>query len=187
VIKPKVVRIGVDFDGVVAYNPFRLIRAPVKWFKKRFLGISKTTFFVPKTPAERLIWIIIHESSFFPARGTKLLNGLATNPSYEFHLVTGRYGFLKNNLMKWLKRYHLDATFKTININENCEQPHIFKDKMINKLKLDAFIEDNLDIVRYLENKSKTKILWIFNIFDRKQVYPHKFPYLESALKNIIK
>ena len=61
---------------------------------------------------------------------------------------------------------------------------------MIEKLNLDAFVEDNWDIVKYLQNisdhdkKVDTRIFWIYNLFDRFKKYPRKFPHLKDLLKN---
>ena len=54
---------------------------------------------------------------------------------------------------------------------------------MIKKLNLDIYVEDNWDIVRKIKDqKSKIKILWIYNILDRNIKYKHKF----SSLKKVI-
>lgn len=181
------IRIGLDFDGVVAYNPFRIIRAPVKWFKRKFLGIKKLTFYVPKNEGSRLLWSIIHESSIFPAIGVELLKEMARNPKYEFHLVTARFGFLKDNLYHWLEKNHLIGVFKTINVNDNLEQPHLFKERVLEELRLDIFVEDNLDIVDHLIHNSKTKIYWIYNFLDSRHNFSNKYPYLKKALEEIAK
>lgn len=182
----RVVRIGLDFDGVIAYNPFRLIRAPIKWFKREVLGVRKLTFFVPENWWQRLLWSVIHESSVFPASGVDLLRQLSPDSRFEFHLITARYGFLKNNLLSWLQKNHLLRIFKTININENCLQPHEYKLQTVKRLKLDYYVEDNLDIVTYLSPKVKTKIYWVYNFIDFHYSYPYKFPYLQAALQHII-
>lgn len=181
----KIIRVGLDFDGVVAYNPFRIIRAPIKWFKREVLGIKKLTFFVPKNWWQKFLWSIVHESSVFPATGMDLLRSMAKDEKYEFHLITARFGFLKDNLSSWLMRYHAKNLFKSINVNENCEQPHKYKLRMVKKLDLDYFVEDNLDIVSHLLGKVKTNIFWIYNFMDSRHVYPHKFPYLRKALEEI--
>jgi uncharacterized HAD superfamily protein len=185
--KKKVLKIGVDFDGVVAYNPFRIIRAPIKWFKREVLGINKLTFFVPKTWWQKVMWIMIHESSIFPAQGTSLLRQLVGSDQVEVHLITARFGFLTGNLERWLEKNKMKKLFKTININKKCEQPHIYKERILRKLKLDVYVEDNLDIVLHLsKNKNiKTKIFWIYNILDATKNYAYKFPYLEKALLQI--
>jgi len=89
-VKKKILRIGVDFDGVVAYNPFRLVRSPVAYIKKNVLGIKKLKFFVPKNWWQKIIWTIIHESSVLPANGVSLLKESAKNNSVELFLITAR-------------------------------------------------------------------------------------------------
>lgn len=178
-------RIGLDFDGVVAYNPARVIRAPITFFKRKFLGVKRLRFFVPKEGWQRWAWIIAHESSVFPAKGVELLKKLVETELVEVHLVTARYSFLNQNLAKWLKKHQLGSVFKSINFNASDEQPHVFKEKLIKKLELDFFVEDNLDIVNYLETKVETPIYWIYNIIDRWTVDRRGFANLEEALQKI--
>lgn len=183
----RIIKIGVDFDGVLVYNAFRILRAPVKWFKREVLGIRRLTFFVPQNWWQKWIWIIVHESSVFPANGVELLKKLKNRGGYEFHLVTGRYGFLKSNLYQWLERHDLISVFASVNVNENYDQPHLFKEKVVTKLRLDYYLEDNLDIVEYLRQKKSVKVLWIYNILDRNKQVEDKFPDLKRALETIIK
>jgi len=178
----KKIKIGLDFDGVVAYNPFRVIRAPVVFFKRNVLGITKTKFLIPKNPFQQFVIRLMHESSVFPARGVDKLIQLANNRNVELHLITGRMGFLAPNLYHWLKKYQLDKIFTSINFNANYEQPHFFKQRIISELGVDYFIEDNWDVVNYLQTHSKTKVYWIYNFLDRGKIYEYKFPYLQKAL-----
>lgn len=182
----KKIKIGLDFDGVVAYNPFRVIRAPVAYIKRSIFRVKKLSFYYPKSNFQKLLWTIIHESSVIPAKGINLLRKLVEEELIEAHLITARYSFLDAQLYNWLEKKRLTKLFKTININNLDEQPHLFKEKTISKHKLDFFIEDNLDIVKHLHEKGKTKIYWIYNILDRSFPHPHKFPYLEKALEEII-
>src|SRR3989338_11570931 len=181
----KKIRVGLDFDGVVAYNPMRIFRAWMAFIKRRILRIKKLRFWYPKYSWQKFLWIIIHESSIFPSAGCDLLAYLAEKNLIEFHLVTARYSFLDDSLRKWLKKYKIEQVFKTINLNIKDEQPHIFKEKIIDKYRFDYFIEDNFDIINYLSPKNPSKIYWIYNIFDRWYDYPEKYPYLEKALRAI--
>lgn len=183
----KKLRVGLDFDGVVAYNPVRVIRPAVKWFKRIVLGKKNLSFMVPRNPLVKLLWIVAHESSIFPAKGIRLLQEMAKRGDVEFYLVTGRFPILEGNLKKWIARNKLAHVFEQIYLNNNLEQPHLFKLKIINKLKLDYYVEDNFDIVEYLEGKVKAKIFWIYNVADRKRPFKYKFPYLEEALDEIKK
>ncbi len=183
----KKIKVGFDFDGVIAYNPFRLIRSPVTFVKRNIFGSRKLKFWYPKRRWQQIFWTILHESSIFPAKGTGLLAQLIEEKKIEAHLITARYSFLDNHLHSWLAKHGVTQLFETVNINKRNEQPHLFKEKMLQKYKLDIFVEDNLDIVRYLFGKSRTKIYWIYNLFDRREKYPYKYPYLEKALEDIKK
>ncbi|MBI3379536.1 hypothetical protein HY029_02135 [Candidatus Gottesmanbacteria bacterium] len=188
----RVIKVGLDFDGVVAYNPFRIIRPVVAFVKRKIFGVNKLEFWYPKARWQQIYWAILHESSIFPSKGVDLLKDLVDKGYIEAHLVTARYSFLDNHLYRWIDRYKLRKYFKTINLNKNDEQPHIFKERMIEKHKFDYFIEDNWDIVKYLHTrqetagKKHTKIYWIYNILDHFVAYQHKFPYLKKAIEAII-
>jgi len=181
------VKVGFDFDGVIAYNPFRVCRAPLTFYKRNILGIKKLNFWYPKSAWQQIFWRILHESSIFPAKGTDLLRQLVKEKKIEAHLITARYSFLDDHLNNWLEKHKLKDLFRSINLNKNDEQPHLFKERIIQKHNLKIFIEDNLDIVSYLSEKRNIKIYWIYNLFDRNYSYPFKYPYLEKALEEIIR
>lgn len=184
-MREKPIQVAVDFDGVLAYNPFRVVRAPITAIKRRFLGNRKTSFHIPQTLLERTVWTILHESSVFPAHGKGYLESLVMSNKIEAHLVTARYSFLQENLFHWLDHYKLRKLFKTISVNTRDEQPHEYKLRVIQNGKFDYFIEDNWDIVNHLIGKTRTKVLWIYNIIDKKKSYPQKFPDLDHALHSI--
>ena len=186
VIGKKIIKIGVDFDGVVAYNPFRVIRAPITFVKRKLLRRKKLAFMIPQSWWQKLAWSILHQSSVFPAKGVEQLRELATNPEVELYLITARYNFLNPGLHKWLDDRNLTSIFKNILTNNDNSQPHRFKEKAIKNLKLDYFVEDNLDVVIYLEKVAGVRVLWIYNLVD-KILYPQKtgYPYLEAALEEI--
>lgn len=179
------IRVGFDFDGVVAYNPFRVARPLVAYIKRNVFGVKKLKFWYPQKHWQQIFWIVLHESSIFPAKGVDLIKSLVKDDLIEAHLITARYSFLDDHLFKWLEKHKLRRYFKTVNLNTYDEQPHLFKEKLIEKYKLDYFIEDNLDIVKHLVQKNKKNIYWIYNLFDRSYRYPHKFSYLEKALKEV--
>ena len=182
----KPIVVGFDFDGVVAYNPARVIRYPVSYIKKHMLGIHRIIFFIPKNPIERALWSLAHESSMFPSFGATHLRNLVKDGVIEAHLVTSRFGFLEPNLHRFLHFWGLVDTFSSVTLNRNEEQPHLFKERMIREKKFTYYVEDNWDIVSYLATKKlPTTIHWIYNVFDRNKQYPHKYPYLEKSLQAI--
>lgn len=185
----KKLRVGFDFDGVIAYNPLRIFRAPVmavrKWWVKDGL-----IYPVPHNKPFKWLWALAHETSFYPSYGLSELKKLMKEGEIEGYLITGRYSFLENSLTNWLKRHGILDAFSGIYINKDDKQPHQFKEEMIKKLKLDLFVEDNWDIVKYLNqtfknSPEKVKIHWIYNILDKNKAYERKHPYLKKFLSTL--
>lgn len=178
--------VGLDFDGVVAYNPARLARFPISFVKRRIFGIHKVSFFVPKTPWQRTLWALGHETSVFPAKGATLLRDLTKQGVIEAHLVTGRFGYLEDHLQRFLRLWNLHDVFTSVTLNTKEEQPHRFKERVVRAKKFDFYVEDNWDIVDHLSQENiKTQVHWIYNLFDRGRSYAYKYPYLEKSLESI--
>lgn len=187
-------RVGFDFDGVIVYNPLRILRLPISLFKRIFLCERRLKFYYPKTRLEKWFWILLHETSFFPAVGFAELKKMLEKKEIEAYLITARYSFLEKSFYRWLKKHKLDKLFKGYYLNKNDDQPYKFKERIIKGLKLDVYIDDNWDIVQYLESKSrrwiadgekKIEIYWIYNILDRFKPYPRKHPYLREFLQRL--
>src|SRR3990167_193168 len=104
----KPIRVGFDFDGVIAYNPLRFVRLPVSLLNRLFGKQDKVITYCPKTRIEELIWIAIHETSFFPAIGINELKKLLKKNTIESYLLTSRYACLEKSFYRWLKKHNLD-------------------------------------------------------------------------------
>lgn len=180
--------VGVDFDGVITQNPLRAARVFVAIVKHRVLKIKKLSFFVPKGKLQRFIYYLgVIAPNIWPAEGIELLKEMSATGSYNFVLVTGRYGFVEKQTMEWIKKYKLTSSFKKIYINRRQEQPHEFKRRVIEEERFDYYIEDNWDIVKRLSDTFKTKIFWISNFLDMRRSYAYKFSSLQLALMQIKK
>ncbi|OGK49743.1 hypothetical protein A3A55_03975 [Candidatus Roizmanbacteria bacterium RIFCSPLOWO2_01_FULL_40_14] len=191
----KALRVGFDFDGVVAYNPLRVLRRPVMSLKQLIFPSSELTFPIPRQKTFRFLWELAHETSFFPAYGFSELKKLLEDKKIEGYILTGRFSFLEDNLRRWLIKHDAVGLFSGIHVNNEFEQPHHFKEQMLKKLKLDYYVEDNWDIVSYLEarfqkqdvglGKNKevnTEIHWIYNLLDRNKEYPFKHPHIKGFI-----
>src|SRR3989338_4297366 len=182
-MKKQILRVGFDLDGVLLYNPLRIVRPIVAIAKKLFIKKKILYFYSPQTNWEKQIWKFFHKSSIFIAPGLNEIKQLIKDKKIKAYIITARYSYLKNDLEEWLNKMKVNKYFSGIYYNQNDEQPHLFKERMINKLNLDIFVEDNLDIVSNLS--SKFKIYWIYNIFDKNHFYLDKFPNLKSTIKKI--
>ena len=178
-------RIGFDLDGVVLYNPARIVRRPITMFKHFFIPKQEKRFYVPQSKIERAFWHVLHWSSFMVSPGFHIIHSLTRKGLIEPYIITARYGFLRKDFEYWAKKLNFQVHFKGHFMNDKNEQPHEFKERMIKKLNLDMFVEDNLNIVDHLNKTTDIEVLWIYNIFDTFVPYKHKYPTLKRALNYI--
>lgn len=183
-------KVGFDLDGVLLYNPARVVRPLLKSAKKLVLQQSKPSFFVPKTGWQETMWQLVHKSSLYRAPGLDDIHTLVEKKKIEAFIVTARFECLKTDYEKWIKILNNKNTFKQCYANFSNSQPHEYKFKMIDKLDLDVFIDDNWDIVSHVNqsfksSKQSPKVYWITNMFDRSITYPYKFNSLQSAVHHL--
>lgn len=178
-------RVGFDLDGVLLYNPARISRPVVAFVKKHFLKKHTNSFYIPKSGLEKRMWSIFHLSSLFPTTGHKQLKNFIKKNNIEAYIITARYGFLEKDFKKWVKKLDPDHVFKDYYQNKENHQPHLFKKEMIDKLRLDVFVEDNWDIVRMVKPQTKAKMFWITNILDRNVYHEYKFNGIEQVVRKL--
>lgn len=181
----KPLRVGFDLDGVVLYNPARTIRRPMTLFKHYFFPKKEKQFFHPTSKPLQFINRLMHLSSFKVASGFEDIIDLAKKGHIEPYIITARWSFLKDDFEAWMKKLHVPVHFKSYHLNEKNEQPHLFKERMIKELKLDAYVEDNLNIVDHLKKSTNAHVIWIYNIFDHFEKRDHRFPSLKKAVEYI--
>jgi hypothetical protein len=179
-------KVGFDLDGVILYNPARVVRPLIAAYKRHILRQTpRTKFRIPKHQWERTVLAFLHKSSLFLAPGIEDIRQLVKEGKIEAYLITARFSFLKPDFDKWLHKMKAQEIFKAIHLNENDEQPHLYKAKLVNQYDLDVFVDDNWDIVNHLHKNAagKRTIYWIYNLLDKKMSYPHKHPTLKSMLQ----
>lgn len=183
------IKIGFDMDGVILFNPSRIFRGLISKSKKAHLiPRQELEFYHPNSPLEDLLWLLIHKSSFKLAAGFKQLEKLASDNRLELYVVSARFACLSSDTKRWLKVINRNKIFKKLYFNDQDEQPHLFKERMVKELKLDYFVEDNWDVVSYLaKNQKRTQIWWLSNFLDREIDYPHKFFSFQTVTEKIAK
>ncbi len=182
----KITKVGVDLDGVVTYNPFRITRPAVSFIKSAVLHKKEVGFFIPKNRWQKLIYeTVIVRASFFPAISTKWLKSYSGQKNIRLILITGRYAFTKQETLNWLTKWGLTSVFDKIYINEKNEQSHVYKERLIRENKLDYYIDDNWDIADFLRTRNLTKVCWIYNFSDRYKRFDYKYASLRKALEAI--
>lgn len=150
-ISTRRVKIGLDLDGVLIdkppFVPKRLLEWLVRAHKDRGLAYR-----FPKSKLEQQIRILSHYYLFRPPirKSLEFAKSLANTNRYELYIISGRYSFLKDRTKQLLKKHQADSLFKKAIINLGDEQPHLFKEKMIKKLAIDIFVDDDLPLAQYL-------------------------------------
>lgn len=182
-------RVGFDFDGVLYYNPARVIRPVIYFVKKYLLKKRVDRFYIPKNNLAKKIIKLLHKSSFKPNKGFDDFKALLNNPYYQIYIITARFDFIKDDITHILKQNKINSKkIKAVFQNTDNQQPHIFKETLVKKLKLDYFVEDNWDIVKHLKKTTSTKIVWIYNLVDWLFVnYQPRAKDLKEAIEYIVK
>ena len=168
VAKPKQkIAVGFDFDGVLFYNPIRLLRPLFDAIRIHVLHVPSTTFYISKGRLSHFFMRIVHATSFMPNVGMREFQAMLGDPRYEVHVITARQRFLAKDLFWLLQLYHITIDPRIVHYNDRNEQAHLFKERITKELKLDYYVEDNWDIVKYLTEHTKAHIVWIYNRVDR--------------------
>jgi len=120
----KQLRVGFDLDGVLLYNPARIIRPLMSFVKKYILKRDLNKFYYPKNRIEKFIWWFLHKSSLWPSSGIKDLIKLIEQKKIKAYVVSARYELLENDFNDWIKIIDPNKKFsgffiiiKTINHN----------------------------------------------------------------------
>lgn len=181
------IRIGFDMDGVILYNPSRIFRSIISRSKKAHLFPRKELeFYHPSSKLGKMLWLLVHKSSFCLADGFTKLEELALSDKVELFVVSARFACLQSDTAKWQKIINHHNIFKEIHFNDQDEQPHLFKKRMIEQLQLDYFVEDNWDVVSFLaQHQQKTTVWWLSNLLDQNIDYPHKFSNFKKVVSKI--
>ena len=181
----KALKVGFDMDGVILYNPIRFVRPIAKLFKpfkSALLKQKKESFYFPKSKIEQFLFRLLHKTSFIPNSALKDIKKLVRAKKIKAYIITGRYSFLTKDYETWLKKIKAETIFDKCYQNKEDLQPNEFKEKMIKKLNLDVYVEDNWDIIQKLNHHTPAKIFWLTNVLDRNIKYSYKFFNLKSAL-----
>ena len=172
--------IGFDLDKIFINVPPFVPKQFVDFlYKGRFRGPLRY-----RTPSriEKIIRIFSHYPIFRPpiSKNMNYIKSLALENKNKYYLISSRFSFLKKNTDALIKRYEFDKIFDSMHFNILDTQPHKFKNDMIKKLNLDMFVDDDLDLLKFLAHKNyKIKFFWL-NQKENKLIEENLY-----AIKNI--
>lgn len=177
--------IGFDLDGIFINTPPFVPKEIIeKLYKKKDNGVL--LYKIPSIP-EQIFRKATHLPIFRPPieDNLKFLKGISKK-DHKLYLISSRFKFLEKETKQLVRKYDLDKVFDGIYFNFDNKQPHVFKDEVIKKLKLDTHIDDDLSLLKFVaKHNPKTKFLWLNDKLGKEPISKNVFPIAE--LKEIFK
>ncbi len=166
--------IGFDLDKVfIDYPPLVPTSIIDKLYKKSSDG--NLTYRIP-SKAEQLFRLITHFSFFRPPIKENLLflkNLPKKNRSK--YLISSRFAFLKKKTDLIVKKYQFEKLFDGMFFNYGNKQPHLFKDAVIKKIKINKYVDDDLALLKYLSKKNPGCVFFWLNDKIKKKMSRNLF------------
>jgi len=164
-------KIGFDLDKVFINTP-PLIPSVVinKFYKKRDNGIL--LYNIPSRP-EQFLRKAVHLPVLRQPmkKNFAFLKELSKDKKHQLYLISSRFNFLEPETNRLVKKYKLDTIFDKLYFNYDNKQPHEFKNEILQKLKLDIFVDDDLSLVRYVaKDNPGTKFFWFDTNTKEKEI-----------------
>jgi len=163
--------IGFDLDKVfIDYPPLFPAVLFDRFYKKKDNGVL--LYRIPSYP-DQIVRKILH----LPFLRPPIKDNLAflksiSKKSNKLYLISSRYRFLEKATNRLVKKYQLDKTFDGLYFNYENKQPHLFKEEVLNALKLDLYIDDDLSLLKHVaKTNPKTKFFWL-NHTGKQQALP---------------
>jgi hypothetical protein len=153
--------IGFDLDNIFINTPPLIPQSIIeRLYRKKTNG--ELQYRIPSRK-EQILRQFSHTPLFRQPikKNLKILKNI-TKDSHGLYLISSRFGFLKNHTEKLVKKHKLGDIFHTLYFNFDNRQPHIFKSDIINKLKLDKYVDDDLHLIKYIASKNNhIKLYWL--------------------------
>lgn len=161
--------LGFDLDKVlIDYPPFIPAGVIDKIYKKESNG--KLSYRIPQKH-EQIIRLITHYHLLRPpiSKNLAFIKTLKASSNHKHFLISSRFSFLKRTTEKLIKINKLDELFDELYFNFGNQQPHIFKNRIIQKLKIHRYVDDDLKLLEYVsDNNSKTLFFWLNSKIKKK-------------------
>ncbi len=156
-------KVFIDYPPLVPYTLVDFLYKGAVVFKKNKSKNQKIHYRFPGL-VEQKIRILSHYYIFRRpiSENIKFLKKISERKKNKTYLVSSRFSFLKKRTEEILTKYNLNKYFDGIYFNFENKQPHLFKEQTIKNLKIDTYIDDDLDLSLYLAQKMPNlTIYWV--------------------------
>jgi hypothetical protein len=153
--------IGFDLDKIFIDTPPFIPNSVIqRMYRKKANGVL--LYRIPSRP-EQLFRRVTHMPLLRPPiqNNLEFLRNIPKEGN-KLYLISSRYKFLESATNQLVKAYELDKIFDKLYFNYENKQPHIFKNEVLKKLKLDMYIDDDLALINHVaKDNPKTKFFWL--------------------------
>jgi hypothetical protein len=172
--------IGFDLDKIFIDYPLFVPDVLINTlYKQKSNGVL--LYRIPSR-VERSLRILTHYPFFRPPiiSNIQFVEDLAKSKKHKHYLISSRFSFLKHQTELIVNKYKLGKIFDAMFFNFKDQQPHIFKDQVIKKMKITLYVDDDLPLLEYLADKNpKVRFFWL-NTMQNKKLGKNLF-----AIKNL--
>lgn len=154
-------RIGFDLDKIFINHPPFVPYSFIEYFYKKQ---NNTLSYRIPGKIEQNLRIFTHGTHLRPPiqKNIEALRLIAKKKGSVLYLISGRFSFLKKKTHEWDKKHAIFKYFTKTFLNSRNEQPHLFKARIIKQEKIEKYIDDDLDLLLYLNRKNpNVEFFWI--------------------------
>ncbi len=167
----KKIKIGFDFDRVFVDYPPIIPDALIEYLYKRKNG--HIHYRIPGAIEKKIRIISHHPILRKPINvNIEVVKKLSKNKKVDMYIVSSRFSFLKSRTEEWNKKNKLSEIFKDTFFNYNDLQPHIFKENIIKKERIDKFIDDDFDLLLYLAPRNPNVEFYLIGSVGKNKKLP---------------
>lgn len=154
--------IGFDLDKIfINYPPFIPDSVIDSLYKEKSDGIL--SYRIP-SKIEQMLRFLSHYPPLRPPimANIEFVKQNKQKNNDKYYLISSRFNFLKGRTQAITKKYQFDTIFDSMFFNYNNEQPHMFKERILRKLLVDRYVDDDLQLLRYLTLRNpKVDFYWL--------------------------
>lgn len=178
-------RIGFDLDGIFIDTPPFVPKKVIEWLYRE--RANHVLSYRMPSKFERLIRKLSHHSVFRPhiEKNIRFVKQRTVKNAHSYYLISGRFGFLKNQTDRVLAKYGLAVPFDKIYLNESSKQPHLFKRAVLRRLRIDRYVDDDLPLLMFLARKQPNVTFFWLNKKLRRKLRTNLFAL--TSLADVVK
>lgn len=154
--------LGFDFDKIfIDYPPFIPATFINKIYKKKANG--NLSYRIPRKP-EQILRLITHYHHFRPpiTKNLEFIKQLRSSFNHKNYLISSRFSFLKKTTESLIEKHSLEELFDGFYFNFRDQQPHIFKNQILQKLNINRYVDDDLHLLKYAASYNpKILFFWL--------------------------